>query len=240
VKILENSILNSLRFGARKTRMKRKKLSRAMFEGYSSSFLAQLCQPATVIDVGVGHGTHPLYEAFPKAKFILVEPLWDYDAAIQDISAKYDCDVVHKAVSDAPGILEINVDTRRPHKSSLADRIPIATKAGDPLEKRVVEVTTLDRIFADAPTLRQPILLKIDTEGHELKALQGARALLRATEIVIAEVSISRRFEQDYEFEDVILFMKENGFYLLTFLNIKHQKGELRPRFADVVFKRRQ
>ena len=73
-----------------------------------------------------------------------------------------------------------------------------------------------------------------------MKALQGSQALLRVTEIVIAEVSIAKRFEESYEFEDIVLFMKENGFYLLTFLNIVHRSGELRPRFADIVFKKRR
>ena len=88
--------------------------------------------------------------------------------------------------------------------------------------------------------MQEPILLKIDTEGHELKVLRGAQSVLRATEVVIAEVSMAKRFEEGYEFEDIILFMKESGFYLLTFLDITHPSGGLRPRFADVVYKRRR
>jgi hypothetical protein len=88
------------------------------------------------------------------------------------------------------------------------------------------------------PDLRNNVL-KIDTEGHELKALQGARSLLQMTEFVIIEVSIAERFDEGYEFEDIILFMKENGFFLFSFLKFMHRMGELRPRFADVAFKRR-
>src|SRR4051812_47949555 len=35
-------------------------------------------QPATVIDVGVGIGTFALYEAFPEATHVLVEPLSEF------------------------------------------------------------------------------------------------------------------------------------------------------------------
>ena len=38
--------------------------------------------------------------------------------------------------------------------------------------------------------------------------------------MVIAEVSIAKRFEDSYEFEDLIMFMKENGFYLFTFVSL--------------------
>ena len=206
--------------------------------GFDPSYLVRICQPKTVIDVGVGYGTYPLYQAFPQAKFVLVEPLREYDVAIGEIAGKYDCDILYKAVSNAPGTREMIVDTMEPERSSFADRTPLTT-SGNRLEKRLIEVTTLDTIFADAQGWKKPILLKLDTEGHELEALQGSKSLLRETDTVIAEVSIAKRFEQGYEFEDLILFMKEHGFYLSTFLGITQASGELRPRFADIVFQHR-
>jgi len=56
---------------------------------------------------------------------------------------------------------------------------------------------------------------------------------------VIIEVSIAKRFDEGYEFEDIISFMKESGFFLFSFLKLTHRMGELRPRFADIVFKQR-
>jgi hypothetical protein len=63
-------------------------------------------------------------------------------------------------------------------------------------------------------------------------------SLLRATGAVIAEVSIAERFEGGYEFEDLVRFMSAHGFRLSSFLSVTHQRGELRPRFADVLFTR--
>lgn len=206
--------------------------------GFNPSYLGLICQPKTVFDVGIGYGTHPLYEAFPEAKFVLVEPLKEYEGAIRAVAEKYDCDILCKAVGEKEGLQEISVDLKQPEKSSFVDRTSL-TKTQGQLEKRAVEVTTLDAIFASYSDLKRPILLKIDTEGHELKVLFGSRSLLRVTEIVIAEVSIAKRFEDSYEFEDLIMFMKENGFYLFTFLSLTHRNGELRPRYADIVFKRR-
>ncbi len=215
-----------------------KKRSADFLVGFQPTFLAKICQPQTVIDVGVGYGTVALYKAFPGAKFILVEPLIEYKSAIEKVMKNYDYVVYYKAVSDTSGRQEFIVDTKDFETSSLEVRTSLTT-TGNFLEKRVVEVTTLDDIFSESLSIKRPILLKIDTEGHELKALQGANILLQATDIVIAEVSIAKRFEDSYEFEELLLFMKEHGFYLLTFLNITHLDGELRPRFADIVFKRR-
>lgn len=209
------------------------------FVGFNPSYLARICQPKTVFDIGIGYGTYPLYEAFPNAKFVLVEPLRHYEDAIDEIARKYDCDIFYKAVSDREGFLGLTVDTKALERSSFAARTSL-TKTENKLEVQEVEVTTLDRISGEYPDLKRPILIKIDTEGHELKVLRGSTSLLQITDVVIAEVSIAKRFEDSYQFEDLVLFMKEQGFYLLSFLDITHPEGELRPRFADIVFKRQE
>ncbi len=206
--------------------------------GSLSSYVSQICKPKTIFDVGVGYGTYPLYKAFPKAHFVLVEPLREYRDSINAIAKEYDCSIHYKAVGNGEALLEINVDKNHLTKSSLADRSTL-TKTGNPLEKRTVEVTTLDTILGESPPMERPILLKIDTEGHELSALEGAKSLLQVTDIVIAEVSIAKRFDDSYEFEDILSYMSENDFYLFSFLTIAHKEGEFRPRFADIVFKRR-
>ncbi|MEP6911526.1 MAG: FkbM family methyltransferase [bacterium] len=207
--------------------------------GFNPSYLARICQPQTVFDVGIGYGTYPLYEAFPSARFVLVEPLRHYRDAIEGIARKYDCDIFYKAVSDRDGFRGLKVDTKELERSSFAARTSL-TKTENKLEEQEVEVTTLDKIFGEYPNLKRPILIKIDTEGHELQVLQGATSLLQITDVVIAEVSIAKRFEDSYQFEDLVLFMKEHGFYLMSFLNITQPEGELRPRFADIVFKRQE
>ena len=206
--------------------------------GFNAAYLSQICQPKTVIDVGVGHGTYALYKAFPDAHFVLVEPLKDYESSIDRIVNQYDCEVHYKAVGNRQCELEMNVDTGDLKKSSLRDRTAI-TKTGSTLEKRTVEVTKLDTIYSQCSSMKTPMLLKIDTEGNELSALEGARSLLQVVEVVITETSIVKRFEDSYEFEDIIFFMSENGFQVFSFLTMIHAKGEARQRFADVVFKRR-
>jgi FkbM family methyltransferase len=68
---------------------------------------------------------------------------------------------------------EMFIDTKALEMSSLHRRTSLTT-TGHRLERRSVETRTLDSIFERAPVLERPILLKIDTEGNELRALRGA------------------------------------------------------------------
>lgn len=207
--------------------------------GFNPSYLSRICNPRTVIDVGVGHGTFPLYEAYPQARFILVEPLKEYEPSIRKIAKKYDCDIYFKAAGERECEIEMYVDTSDLQKSSVEKRTSL-TQTGNPLETKIVEVTALDKIYMDYDSLESPVLLKIDTEGHELSALKGAKSLLQVVDVVITEVSIAKRFEGSYEFEDIISFMNECGFYVFSFMTMYHKNNELRQRFTDVVFKRRE
>ena len=57
---------------------------------------------------------------------------------------------------------------------------------------------------------------------------------------MIAESSIARRFENGYEFKDIIALMDQHGFDVFSLLTIECLQGEVRQRFADVVFRRRE
>lgn len=219
------------KFGYRITR------AAAVERGFRAPHLARICQPKTVIDAGVGYGTPELYKAFPTAKFILVEPLREYASALDEIAKRYDCVIYRKAVGETEGAREIAMDTRRLEGSSFKERSPLTRTSYTP-EKRQVEVTTLDAIFREHPELELPVLLKIDTVGYELEVLRGAGELLQATDTVILGISIAPRFVDGYGFEDVVRFMENSGFHVYDFLRVAYMGKEVRPRFADVIFKR--
>lgn len=227
IKTLIQGILHTLGYEVRRSHI-----------GFHSSYLSQVCQPKTVIDVGVGYGTFPLYRAFPDAHFILIEPLDDYKQFIDRIAKKYDCEAHYTAIGSREGEVEINVEAGDLQRSSFAERTSLTTSE-NPLSKRLVSVKTLDALYEHASGWDGPILLKVDTEGHELGALEGARVLLRDVDTVILEVSVAKRFEHSYEFEDIIVFMKQRGFFVFSFLEMACPRNELRQRHVDILFKRR-
>jgi FkbM family methyltransferase len=206
--------------------------------GFRASYLSTLCEPATVVDVGVGYGTHELYKAFPQARFLLIEPLRDYAPALEQIAKDYECEIHYKALSDSNGSCEITVDTRDLHKSSFHERSAL-TVTSNPVIQRTVEVTTLDTILDENPNLSKPILLKIDTEGNELNVLKGGKRFLKETDMVIAEVSVARRFEGSYCFEELVALMYAQGFQVFDFLTVHAVKDRPRTQMTDIVFKKR-
>lgn len=201
--------------------------------GFYSSYLSKMCTPKTVFDVGVGCGTPELYGAYPGAKYFLVEPLEEFRGALEKISGRINCVICHKALGDTEEIREITIEAD-PQLSSFCDR----PRTDIPSGKRQVEVTTLDAILRENPDIATPILLKIDVEGSELKVLKGAGQLLKLTDMVIVEVSVAKRFKNSSTLEEIILFMKENGFAVFDFLTICRGEGMVGANLVDVVFKK--
>lgn len=59
--------------------------------------------------------------------------------------------------------------------------LPYATATTAPLQKSQVRCVTLDGYLQERKELERVALLKIDTQGNDLRVLQGASALLRAS-----------------------------------------------------------
>lgn len=196
--------------------------------------LSKLGRIKTIVDVGVGDGTPMLYQAFPRANLVLVEPLVEYEERLKSIckSWRRDCRYFLTALGEEKGSKEMLVHTGNLEMSSFSERIPRKSNV-----KRVVPVTTLDDLLRKYD-FEAPFGLKVDTEGFELNVVRGAREFLEQTLFVTAEVSILKRFEESYSFEEFVQYMRKQGFSFYDILRVK-QEVPTGARFANVVFRRR-
>ena len=135
-KNMVNGVLGRLGYELRRKRI-----------GFDPRYLSQIFQPRTVIDVVVGHGTFPLYKAYPGAHFILIEPIREYAQSVERIARNYDCEIHWKAVGDRECSREMNIVTDDLQCSSFGARSTPASMVSS-IEKRTVVVTTLDRIYS--------------------------------------------------------------------------------------------
>lgn len=202
--------------------------------GWRADFLRQIASPKTMVDVGVAGGTDALYEAFPDAHLVLVEPLPDIFKGLAKVQKSRPCTLIPKAVSHEAGEMEIIVDETLRGQSGFHRRTELVRKSTTK-HKRTIQVTTLD-IIADEIELETPILLKIDTEGHEINVLRGARRLLQKTDTLIIEASVAKRFEGGYSFADIIQELDGMGFRLFEILKAC-RTGKPGIIFLDAVFK---
>jgi FkbM family methyltransferase len=164
--------------------------------------------PATVVDVGVGYGTPELWEAFPRARLLLVEPIPDRfgGAAWEEVRRRPGAEVVTAAAGPAAGTASITVH-RAPEMSSLLGAW-IGDRDGEVREVPVVRVDEEVRTRA----LPGPYVLKVDVEGFELDVLRGCEGLLGDTEAVLLEVRLFELVPGGDQLHDVIPFMKGRGF----------------------------
>jgi FkbM family methyltransferase len=170
--------------------------------------------PATIIDVGFNTGTDGLYDHFPDAQYLMVDPLVESEPFLKAQKARLkQADYVVAAAGAAPGKIDIGVSPCFGGTSQyLADKLPT----------RSVPMTTLDEL-AEKFHARGPYVIKIDVQGAELEVLKGAKRILAETEVIFAETRLFP-FRGAPELLEVLKFLEREGFVLYDLFN-----GALRP-----------
>lgn len=203
------------------------------FEGFFRHIKGLGFSPATVIDVGVARGTPALYEAFPDAYLILVEPVMEFIPYLEAIVKKHDGEFHNCALMAAPGVSTI-LKTKELHGSSMMHRL--VDDNDSRLQK--VNVKTLDDVVGGHR--RGPILLKTDCQGGDYDVVRGGENTLKLCEVVILEVSFFKFWGNHHPDPlEIIQYMSDHGFVLYDFLD-----GLFRPRDnalgqIDMVFVKR-
>lgn len=171
----------------------------------------------TVVDVGVSRGSDFLYETLPDANHILVDPLPGFEEVVrQRFGDRYQFEFHQVALGAEEGTSVLRLQSDNLSKSTLQKGTRL--EGQNTFKEVEVRVQTLDQLLENRLGAK-PIGLKLDTEGHELEVLRGAKHTLRSCEFVLAEVSIKRRYENGYRFSEIIRYMAENRFELIDVLN---------------------
>ena len=100
-----------------------------------------------------------------------------------------------------------------------------------------VDVVMLDDFFENRRRAGESLaLVKIDTQGHDLAVLRGARRLLASDRpLVIAELIYVPMYERQGTPEEIVAALRDAGYQLHSLFNI-HATVEGRLAFADVLF----
>ena len=186
--------------------------------------------PQTVIDVGVADGTPELYRNFPKATFLLIEPLKEFEDALKAICTQYDATYVIAAAASQEGTTIINITPDLSGSSILDPKEPHLES-----QTREVPTVTIDSLV-DELGLRGPFVLKVDAQSSELLVLRGASRTMEMSEVIVLEVTLFQFVKDGPQFFDIVAFLKGYGFVVYdivghTYRPLDHALGQV-----DVVF----
>lgn len=191
------------------------------------SSLRNLPQIDSLIDVGVGPwGTPDLWEAFPEAELLLVDPLFESKRNIEaNLTRRFSFFLTAVGSRDA-SFVELNVENIR-GRSSLLNTTEI-NKGSGLAESRLVPLTTLDKLMSDVKIGAAG--LKIDAEGYELEIILGGVKTLKKCKFVIVEARHTHRsFDGIYQLSDLVYEFQVQGFVLSKIFSCK-------PFIADLCF----
>lgn len=189
--------------------------------------------PRTVIDVGVAYGTPELYETFPAARHLLVEPVETFRPHLDAIVRAYPtAEYVIAAAAGKPGTVTLNV---HPDLVGSSMYLEVEDSPGLNGAPCTVPAVTLD-LLCEERAANGPYLLKIDVQGGELDALSGASRTLDETEYAIVETSLFGFFENSVQILDVITFMHARGFALYDIADPNYRPLDGALAQVDVAF----
>ena len=179
--------------------------------------------PRTIIDIGANRGMFSKTSnyLFNNAEIIAYEPLQDCFKELQKMSRiipSFEC--YNYAIGnkfEKGQIFKSEYD----YSSSLLKMAKLHKKAfpvSDNMEIENIQITTLDKELLGRK-LKKPILVKIDVQGYENFVIDGAREILRETDILICELSFYKLYENQSLFEDIYNQLKALNFRFFGSLN---------------------
>ena len=191
----------------------------ALFNLKNSGF-----NPAVVFDVGAQVGTPELFNAYPDAHHVFIEPVLECIPILNEIAdTLHSASVINCAVSNVNGITTLSVTPSRQYSS-------IDAKMGD--ESREIDVKTVDAIYEDIH-IEGPVLLKIDVDGIEIKVLQGSKSILRKDCVVVIEASIA---DEGARFNGVVEFLSSYGFAVYDIVDPLYRQKDWHLWQVDLIF----
>jgi FkbM family methyltransferase len=181
--------------------------------------------PATVIDVGAQVGTPPLYEIFPDAHHVMLEPVKEHETILKGIcqslkSAEY----MIVAVSSKSGNVTLSVTDNLQYAS-------IDLQVGLISNNRIIEAICLN----DLTRVNQysgPFLIKIDVDGVEIDVLKGASALISPETVFIIEATMADEIPR---FPRIIDFLRLYGFVLHDIIDNLYRPSDNSLWQVDVI-----
>jgi hypothetical protein len=157
-----------------------------------ADFKARGFDPAIVFDIGAADGTwtEGVRAIFPRATFVTVEP---------------------RETPFTPTVrAAVGADAGTATLTDWATGSTLLATVSEGDTRYQVALTTLNRLAAQ---FGMPDMVKLDVEGFELEALEGASDLFGRTELFVIEIALYR-FSGRPMIHEVVPFMAQRGYFV--------------------------
>lgn len=199
-----------------------------------------------VVDVGANRGQFALQlrRLGFTGRIVSFEPQADLQGSLAAAAAGDPTWVIrHCALGAAPATLTLQVFANDTFSSLHPMNSLGRHRFGElvaPTREETVAVHTLDSVWADvAGPGPHRILLKTDTQGHDLEVLEGAAGTLAATCAIVAEAAIEPIYEGAPRLADLAAWLGARGFVPSGIFPISHRREDLALIEVDAFFTRK-
>jgi FkbM family methyltransferase len=196
-----------------------------------------------VLDVGANDGpfARQVREAGYRGRIVSFEPQAAAYAALRSAAAAdplWECRNVAVGVDEGEAVLNIAANSS---SSSLFEMSPLHV-ANAPesayVGREQVNMQRLDSLAGELGLAEATVYLKVDVQGGELDVLRGAEAALERTVLVEAELSLVSLYKGAPRFDEVIDYLAEHGFGVLSLAPVFVDPADGRLLQVDAVFGR--
>jgi FkbM family methyltransferase len=160
----------------------------------------------TVIDVGIAFGTSSIYDAFPHARYFLIEPVAECLPVLEKLKQRLNAEYFLVAAGAENGQVTFNVHDDISGSSLFAQ---VEGKALDG-EARPTPMRRLDSLLPE--NLEHPVFLKVDTQGAEIEVLKGLGSRINEIDLLILETTMMPLRQGIPQFADIVRYCDEAGF----------------------------
>jgi len=166
----------------------------------------------TVIDGGanVGQFARASVELYPNTQVYSFEPLAEpANKFRKNLSACSRVRLIESALGDFDGTTKFypNAYSQLSSIHPFPENHQPKCSQDKQLDPTEVPITRIDTFFSKID-IQRPALLKLDLQGHELAALDGATETLKRVDYVLMEVVFARLYENTPLFNDLVNYMK--------------------------------
>jgi FkbM family methyltransferase len=201
---------------------------------WQNHFQFLLPNPKAIIDAGANTGqTAQLFRSWwPRSEIHCIEPTPDAFSRLQATwggRPGIRCHQIALAEQGGRGVIHTGNNTE---VSSLFPKTD-----GYRIDQNIdVEIATLDA-FVERNGLGHVDLLKMDLQGGELLALEGASGSLKKElfDVIFSEIWLVSPYEGSPRYWEIAQQLERFG-YLTWWINIEHHKGMHEGRWGDALF----